>query len=627
MIIKEKPVFVYDIEVFPNVFSCTGYDTEFKHIYQLEISQRKNDLQAIFDLFEGNKYMFCGYNNLHYDDVIIKLLLKYKDKLLTFASDYLKVCKGISKYSRSIIQGEEMPSDYKELKYAKYFKSFDLLTMLFSEKLRVGLKEMQVTMQYSNVQEYEGNFDDFLSEDQIDNMLRYNLNDVMSTVELLNRCKADIDLRLDIEKEYNVDVLSMDGVTIGTEILKLKYLQKTNKTWWQIKDLRSPCDTVNLKDVIFDVVKFRSQYLQDVLTEIKSQKNISPGRKGYEKHFLLGNLEISVGVGGIHSKNNPEVIIPKDDEFLLDSDVNSLYPSLIINYKIVPPHLGNEFLDIYSQIRDERLYAKRNKIKTKNLTLKLALNGASGNYQNEHSWLYSPEAVMKIRMNGQLMLIMLAERLMEIGARIIQVNTDGVLYLIKKDAPYQQVLSEWEKDVNLTLETEDFEAFYQYAVNDYLGVLRGYKETKDKSLLKTKGLFIDHVILGKGMQPMIIPKALNAYFADGTPIEETIRQSKDINDFITYQKVGKQFYVERVGEKISRINRYYCSTNGYYLYKHRNGEDINGNGEHMMKDSGVKIVNDLTQIQEFPSDINYKYYITRAKKIAFPMEHYQLSIF
>lgn len=627
MIIKGKPVIVYDIEVFPNVFSCTWCNTELKRTYQFEISQRKNELLDTLELFENKNIMFCGYNNLHYDDVIIKLLLKHKNKLLGFYSDYLKICKGIHKYSKSIIRGDEMPNGYKELKYAKYFSSFDLLTMLFSEKLRVGLKEMQVTMQYPNVQEYEGDFDDFLPEDQIDNMLAYNLNDVMSTVELLERCKADIDLRLAIEQEYGTDVLSMDGVTIGTEILKIKYLQKTGKSWWQIKDLRSPCDTVDFDRVIFDVVRFRSEYLQDVLTEIKSQKNISPGRKGYEKHFLLGNLEVSVGVGGIHSKNEPEIIIPKEDELLLDSDVNSLYPSLIINYNIVPPHLGMEFLETYSQIRDERLYAKRNKQKTKNLTLKLALNGASGNYQNEHSWLYSPESVMKIRMNGQLMLIMLAERLMEIGARIIQVNTDGVLYLIKKDAPYQQVLSEWEKDVNLTLETENFEAFYQYAVNDYLGVLKGYKETKDKSLLKMKGLFIDQVALGKGMKPMIIPKAINEYLINKTPIEQTVKSSHDLNDFITYQKVGKQFYVEKAGEKISRINRYYCSTGGYHLYKHRNGESIKSNGESMLKKSGVQIVNDLTKVRQFPEDINYEYYITEARKIVFPMEHPQLRLF
>lgn len=215
---------------------------------------------------------------------------------------------------------------------------------------------------------------------------------------------------------------------------------------------------------------------------------------------------------------------------------------------------------------------------------------------------------------------------MEIGARIIQVNTDGVLYLIKKDAPYQQVLEQWEKDVNLTLETENFEAFYQYAVNDYLGILKGYKETKDPSLLKMKGLFIDHVSLGKGMKPLIIPKAINAYLADGIPIEHTVKSSTDINDFITYQKVGRQFYVEKSGEKISRINRYYCSTSGYYLYKHRNGEDIKTTGEHMLKKSGVKIVNDLTQINKFPKDINYQYYISEAKNIIFPMEHQQLLI-
>lgn len=304
-----------------------------------------------------------------------------------------------------------------------------------------------------------------------------------------------------------------------------------------------------------------------------------------------------------------------------------MYPSLIISYSLVPPHLGKEFLDIYAQVREERLYAKRNKQKVKNQTLKLALNGATGNYQNEHSWLYSPETVMKIRMNGQLLLLMLAERLIALNARIIQVNTDGILYTIPKDTPYQEALKQWEEETKLTLETEEFEAFYQYAVNDYLAVGKGYSATKDKSLLKMKGLFIDKVSLGKGMQPMIIPKAINAYFADGVPIEQTIKNSRDINDFLTYQKVGKQFYVEMNGKKITNINRYYCVNNGYYLYKHRKGEDIKENGINMLKSSGVKIANNLEEITEFPTDINYNYYIGEAKKIVFPMENYQMSLF
>ena len=371
MVIKGKTVIVYDIECFYNVFSCTAYNTQSEETYVFEISHRKNDLEGLIEMFSNKDYMFCGYNNIHYDDVIIKLILRDKNVLSSFTYD--RICKGIFKYSKSIIT-DDLPSSYKELKYAQYFSSFDLLTMLFSQKLRVGLKEMQVTMQYPNVQEFEGDFDASLPDEQIDEMLKYNLNDVMSTVELLHRCKSAIDLRLGIEEEYGVDVLSKDGMSIGTEILKIKYLQATGKTWWEIKDLRTPCDTVDLSKVIFDVVKFETPVLQDLLIELKKQK-VSPDRDGYNKHFLLGNLEISVGVGGIHSKNEPEIIIPKDNELLLDSDVNSLYPSLIISYNLVPPHLGKEFLDIYAAVREERLYAKRHKQKIKNETLKLALNG------------------------------------------------------------------------------------------------------------------------------------------------------------------------------------------------------------------------------------------------------------
>ncbi len=56
----------------------------------------------------------------------------------------------------------------------------------------------------------------------------------------------------------------------------------------------------------------------------------------------------------------------------------ALYPSMIIEHKFYPPHLGKEFLEVYSQIKEERIEAKHNGDKTKNLTLKLALNGLSG---------------------------------------------------------------------------------------------------------------------------------------------------------------------------------------------------------------------------------------------------------
>lgn len=57
-------------------------------------------------------------------------------------------------------------------------------------------------------------------------MIQYNINDVESTSELLQRCKKDIDLRIAIEDEYGVRVLSKDGVNIGMKIITQNILKR-----------------------------------------------------------------------------------------------------------------------------------------------------------------------------------------------------------------------------------------------------------------------------------------------------------------------------------------------------------------------------------------------------------------
>ena len=97
-----------------------------------------------------------------------------------------------------------------------------------------------------------------------------------------------------------------------------------------------------------------------------------------------------------------------------------MYPSIILEHKVYPRHLGEEFLHVYAKIRHDRLEAKKNGNKVVDATLKLSLNGLSGNLQSEYSWCYDPLSVYRIRINGQLMLLMLAEALTLIGCRIIQ---------------------------------------------------------------------------------------------------------------------------------------------------------------------------------------------------------------
>lgn len=624
MIIKGLIVQVYDIEIFPNCFSLTIKNTETKEFQFFELSDRKNNLVDLVPLFLDKRYIFCGYNNIHYDNPIVNFIIEYKETLKK--STRLDIEYNLFQLSQTIIKGDL--EKWKRWKYANNFETLDLLTMLFSQKLRVGLKEMQVTMKYSNVQEYDGNFEAPIPVEDIPKMIQYNINDVNSTEELLYICENDIKLRLNIEEEYGIKALNKDGVNLGMEILKTKYLEKTHKTWNDIKDLRSPCNKIALNEIILPFIKFDTPILKDLLNEMKQQV-VSPDRKGYNKHFLMDNLEYSVGVGGIHSVNKPSIFIAKEDEVISDVDVASLYPSLIIEYGFYPPHLGKEFLEVYKGIKDERIEAKHNGNKLKNLTLKLSINGLSGNLQSEFSWCYSPKTVMRIRINGQLLLLMLAEKLISIGCQIIQANTDGLFVLRKKkdEQKFKDVCKWWENLTKLELEEDRFERFYQFAINDYLGVLEGYKDSKNPKLLKKKGLFIDSVTLGKGMQPMIIPKAINANLADNIPIEETIRNCKDINEFITYQKVDKKFTVQYMNKFITHINRYYVSTNGGYLYKC----EVEGNKivkfANMLTASGVTICNDITAIKEFPKNINYKYYIKEANKILAKLKIQEQGLF
>jgi hypothetical protein len=711
MQIRGKTVFVYDIEVFQNIFHCSAINTETKEVHKFEISSRKNQLSELISFFKqvnspvswNDNYttncsidsdkIFCGYNNLHYDNPVINYIIEYEHVLAE--KPVLVITNSIFNLSREITNSGENIEKWKRWKYQVWFDSFDILTMLYSNKLRVGLKEIQVTMQYKNVQEFVCDWSKPLPIEDFDSMIDYNINDIESTSALLDRCKKDIDLRLAIEDEYGVKVLSKDGVNIGMKILTHKYLEKTGLTWWDIKDLRSPQAYIPLKDVILPFIKYDSPILKSVLDEMKTQV-VSPGRKGYEKNFVFGGLRYTVGVGGIHSKNDPEIIIPAEDEMLIDIDVASLYPSMLIEYGFYPKHLGPEFLEVYSQIRSERIEAKHNGDKIKDSTLKLALNGLSGNLQNEHNFCYSPFAVMQIRINGQLLLLMLAEKLVELGCRIVQANTDGLFVLLKKSV-YDKVnivCREWEQLTKLTLEEDRFEAMYQYAINDYIAVKEGYAKKKHefrdftavmdpktgdhikygatnakgetyrnmdeirKDYIKTKGMFITEVLLGKGLSPKIIPEAIIKYFVDGIPVEDTVKGCTDIKKFLMSEKTGKQWHVEYMNQEIQRTNRFYASTDGAYLWKWKGiGEHCAWNPselsdmaywsliqegkdpynpplvpdtkqyQNMLTASGVTLLNMFDDKPIEDRKINYRYYLRECYKIIEDLKPRQLSLF
>ena len=643
MFIRKLKVVTYDIEIFPNCFHCTCKDTETQELLLFEISNRKNQLTELVDFFVSKDIIFCGYNNKHYDDVVLNYIIDLRRQMSRRTS--LEVCRSLYKLSKCIIESEDGDIDkFKRWKYANLFPSMDLLTMQFSSKLRVGLKEMQLTMHYKNVQEYSGSFDLPIEDSDIDEMIAYNINDVESTTDLLNRLEEDVKLRLYIEDEYGIPCLSSDGVKIGESILAKFYCDKTGISYKDLKEMKSPADSIALKDVIFSFIRYKNPKLQAVLEDMKKQVVDSHERKGYEKKFVLSNLGYSIGVGGLHSINKPGIFRPNENEYIGHSDVASMYPSLLIKYNLTPSHLGKEFLQVYAEVYDDRINAKHSHNKLKDKTLKLTLNAVTGKMQEETSWLYDPFNVFRIRINGQLILLMLIERLLELGCRIIQANTDGVMYIAKEENRdrIQEAIHEVEAITQLVFESNDYEAFYQYAINDYFGIIKGYFESKNPELIERKGMFITETKLGKGLAPVVIPKAVINYFLTNQPVREFIKSDKDIKDFVIGQRVAKKFEVYHGSEKVQRINRFYASTNDYYLFKRKYNEKYGGfefsyqgykyavkkyTDTNLLAESGVTILNTYDEEPIEHRHINYQYYISKASKIINELKSVQLSLF
>ena len=624
MKIKDKTVLVYDIESFPNLFTCSILNSENNKLITYEISEDKNDLGKIVALFQLKEFYFCGFNNKSYDDVLINYLIIRFDDLRY--KPIFEITWLIKSMSDKIIK--EPVANWVDYKHAYLFNSFDLMTMIFSAKNRVGLKELEVTMGFYNVMEYEGDFSKNVPKELKDKVIEYNQNDVLATGKLLNLKKNDIELRLKLNEKYKINVLSKDNVNMGMEILKKEYLEKTNKTWDDIKDLKTPCQLVPFKNIIFDFIQYTTPPLQKLLEKLK-KISIDPNNKDFREVFEIGGVVHNISLGGLHSINNAEIIIPNEDELLIDYDVDSFYPSCLIVNNLYPKHLGIEFVDIYKNIRDERVEAKKDKNSFLADAFKYAINGLSGNLQSQYSWTYDPELVVKLRINCQLMILMLIEKFDLLGAKIVQSNTDGILIKIKKSLlpEIEKAKDEWCKLTKLSMSKEEFERFYQYDVNNYIGVKKGFTETKDPELIKKKGFFVDETNLGKGMSPKVIAKSLVNYFVYNISPEETLKEDKDIRDYLTYQRVSRDFIVEYNGEKALHINRFYMSTNGGILIKYKMEKGGKAQATRLCATSPVTIYNKFEDKPFEEYKVNYRYYKNEIYKIINELEINQLSLF
>lgn len=380
---------------------------------------------------------------------------------------------------------------------------------------------------------------------------------------------------------------------------------------------------------------------------------------------MINGFTFVFGTGGIHGSVESQILRSDDDYVITDFDVASYYPNLAIKNKLYPEHLGVGFCNTLLEIFEERVRHPKDKYPEINQALKDALNVPYGDSNNEHSPFRDSQYTMKITINGQLLLYMLAEQMIKVpGLTLVQVNTDGVTVRYPRINRHMvdQIADWWQRNTLLTLEAVDYKLMAIKNVSAYIAVnyKNKIKRKKDYCYVGAHTGRTDEMDWNQPHSALIVAMAAEAAILLGADIRDYITAHGDWFDFMLVAKVGKKEQLTIGGQRVQSISRYYLSHSGgemrivrppkddiKYVWTLRNpttGKVKEFKTETTVKSAGtkgfteilskiqvesqptseavcsgwrVKECNDMSTFT--PADLNYEWYIAEAEKLVKPL--------
>jgi hypothetical protein len=625
-------ILIYDIETMQELFLIGIYNPESKTYTEFEVSKDKNQLDGFMRFIEQHpEYYWVGYNNLRFDSQVIEWILRnYEDwheltALETAAKIAQKAADVIHDANYDVFP--EYREEWLTLKQIDVFK----VNHYDNKNRMVSLKRLEFEMDLENIEEMPIHHTKTnMTDEEIQLTKDYCKNDVMATYEFykvtigqtehpLYKGNNQIELRQDIEEEFGIPCLNYSDSKIGDEMIKKFYCQEKNIMYSDLPKKGLFRTEVKVRHCIADYITFQTPKLQQFLKAISKEK-LTIKDEFKESVEFYDNI-YTFAKGGLHTENKPKIFEADADHIIVDWDVSSYYPAIIINNGKYPHHLGPEFLRGYKTMFDKRLELKPLAKKDKKIkgivgALKLAVNSVYGKSSDMQSWIYDRQLTMFTTITGELSLLMLIEAYELADIHVISANTDGVTILVKNASfDTMTAINKWWMELtSYELERTDYSKIIFSTVNDYLAI-------KTDGEIKKKGDFLTDFELHKNKSARIVPIALEQFFVNGVPVADTIRNHTNIYDYCLRQKASKDFHYEGHSKETktvyNKLIRYYVSNTGEKLLKVKNENSDSTAVDVSQVEAGdwvMHVCNHLTP--DHPLDnINHAYYIERAERI------------
>ncbi len=652
--------YVYDIETLSNCFTAVFAEVESGELNQFVIHESRNDAQNLREFLRGlhlGKAGLIGFNNRHFDWPILHYFigLSPNDPDTTARILYAK--------AQSIISNEQ--KTYAE----EIIKQLDLyLINHYDNKNRsTSLKALQCSIKWPNVQDMPIHHSDHITAEMIPTIIDYNINDVLSTRAFFNLCTDKIELRKKLGSKFKQNFINRSDVSIGESIFVKFLAEKMGRSSSDIRKMKSPPSRVPLKDIIFPYIKFRTpefnklfnkflgttmgKSLDEMIHEridakFKDEEKTTEGylevleslelkarqepeskkKKSFGYSLIFQGVLYEYGIGGVHGCTSPGIYEEDDKYLIVDSDVASYYPNLSIRNGLRPRHFPPSFCEVYEDIFDQRLAAKRSGDKIMADGLKLSLNGIFGKSLDKFSPFFDPWFFAGITVNGQLCLSMFAEGILTTikDSSLLQINTDGACFRIPRSEhdKYLKICARWEEITRFELEHTYYKKMILRDVNNYLAVTTDGKN-------KEKGAFETVKEWHKDPSFAIIPIAVGKYFTHGTPIMDTLKSHTDIYDFCGRYKATPGFSAhfvylknnKEVWDNYGKMLRFLpVKKGGVSMKVHKDGRQMN-----LLEGWPTQVFNKYTEIKR--SNINYDFFYNECVKMIKSVEIPQQDLF
>jgi len=580
---------VLDIECYTNYFLVAIKSMANDKVVTFERSDWSDfDAEQLNSVLR--KYTIITFNGNRYD------LLLLKGSIAGFDASKLKVMSDDIIVNN--VRAWDTESKYN-LPQCKYIDHIDLIDVAPG---KASLKIYGGRLHSKRMQDLPIEPSAIIKLDERELLTSYCINDLDTTIDLFNKLSSQIDLREKMGEELGIDLRSKSDAQIAEAVIK-KQIEAIKGTKIYRPDLPNG---FSFNYVPPKFIKFKHPELVNALEVFKNEAFTLNEKGDAVEPEKVGKLKVKInqtvyqlGIGGIHSCEKTVNYIAGTDYILVDRDVTSYYPNIILNQRLYPKHIGIEFLTAYKSIVEKRVHAKRTGDKVTDASLKIVINSSFGKFGNKWSALYSPDLLIQTTVTGQLALLMLIEALEGSGIQVVSANTDGiVIYCHKRNqAALFSIIAAWEETTGFNTEETAYTALYSRDINNYVAF-------KPSGSYKAKGAYAD-AELSKTPTAQVCVQAVVDHLQLDIPIETTIRSCQDTRMFVSVRSV--------TGGAVKGDTYLGKAVRWYYALGETGSINYLKNGNKVAMTDGAKPL--MLLPAKPPKDIDRQWYITKAYAI------------